>query len=325
MFSTLVVFIAALIDPVQSVEEYALLDSHPLQELLTIRADYRLDGDATLRLPQTLIGEASVQLWLPGDVAAVQAVRVQDRWHFRLPEQIAGQTERSRVRVIARQLRPVETVRLFALGWPQIRWQNASQAPSRTLATVRRDWLLSATAGWSCVDDTVRDAACVSIDTRPPPLSLRVSARPSSKPSWAVTCASVLLSLGVIFRSQIARHLRVVVGAAAGLCALFVSLVLVGARWLSWSWALSLTIPSIALLIAAVAVEQRAMLVLAAGLVIVSTLGVAQGSPLWTLGCCLLTALIAAGLARRTHGLAKPPDPPIAQTAPEDAAKGAAS
>lgn len=297
----------ALIEPVQSLEEWSLLDAQPLRELVTVRADYRVDRDEPLLLSSVFLPANSqeqqidrVDVWIPGEARSFSPQWVNGRWQLALPAHLRPSSEQGarRLRVVARQLRSAPEVRLFALGWPQIQRQNASSAPSRTMAIAPHQWLRSATAGWNCVDDSVRDVACVSIDTRPQPLLFSVGARPSTRGDWILTAIVTALMAVLTGFAKTDKTYRWPSFAGALLLASFLSLAMVGARVASWTGALLLTATVCSSLVIYLRKSTPSLMTLAVGLLVIPLEVVLYGSAAVTFALTVLLIAVAFVFAR---------------------------
>jgi hypothetical protein len=139
--------------------------------------------------------------------------------------------------VVVRSVRELYDVRLFQLPWPVTNGEAI-----RRVAIVPRGWIQGMGEGWTCVDDSIASIACVSIDTRPNPLVVRVSPVASTRGAWIAT-ALFSLSLwawSTLRKPEEERLATAVTWFVALIATSSVALTLVGARCTSWCVALSL-------------------------------------------------------------------------------------
>lgn len=223
----------ALAQPTEVLEEWTLLDTAPLREALTARAVYRRDEGPEIALPAAFDGDGDApQAALVGAVAPLPVWRQGGRWHARLP---STQGPRS-ARVVIRSVRVLRSARLFQLRWPMARGEA-----SRRVAIAPRGWLTAVTEGWTCADDSIATIACVSIDTAPNALALRVPA--AAAVGWHRALA--LVALVTLVAASVAgpknsRWARLVALSGALLLCACVALTWVGARLISWALAMAL-------------------------------------------------------------------------------------
>jgi hypothetical protein len=281
----------ALARPAEVLEEWTLLDTAPLNEVLTARVVYSRDQGPEIVLPAVFNGDERAPLVeLVGRVRPLEVTRVQSEWRARLPADVAV----ARPRVVVRSVRRVRDVRLFQLGWPAARGEAI-----RRVAIVPRGWMQSMTEGWTCADDSIQSIACVSIDTAPNPLRLRASPWPSSRASLAAAAAFALSVLGVLlgFSQPKQRLARGAAFGAAALGAAAVALAFVGARLISWAPSLALASLAAVALAALVGDDANARRAAALSLLALSLLAVFDGRP-WLCAAALCASALAVGFAR---------------------------
>ncbi|MFO0558398.1 MAG: hypothetical protein U0269_10315 [Polyangiales bacterium] len=172
-------FVLALARPTEVLEEWTLLETAPVRELVTARVVYDRDRGPEIALPTVFDSDrAPPSVELVGHLRPLVVTRVGASWHARLPEP----TSTPRPRVVVRSVREARDVRLFQLGWPVTNGEAI-----RRVAIVPRGWMQVMSEGWTCADDSISSIACVSIDTRPNPLRVRVSPLASSRGAWIAT------------------------------------------------------------------------------------------------------------------------------------------
>lgn len=270
----------ALLRAAASFEERTLLDTSPLREHVVVRAHFDAGRDLELLLPPTVRrGDRPAVTDAAGRRLTLR--RGREGW-------IATARGAGPQRVVVRIDRVVPTPRAFTLLWP-----DGSAHDGRRVASFPRRWLGAQAEGWTCPGLEEAELVCVARGAAPP-FSLRVSASASSRFGYLLAACSSALSLGIarkLGRDPVEALLAAAGGAAVGTS---VALSLVGARLISWSFALGALIPAGAL-IGAIATRERSARVVAAFSLAVIPLLVALGAPVdAVVGASLLSALAIA-------------------------------
>ncbi len=268
----------AIARPMETIEEWTLLDSAPLEEALTARAVYRRDDGPELELPAVFdaIDAAAPQpsVELVGTIAPLSVYRINGRWRARLPPEPGPRN----ARVVVRSIRPVSSLKMFRAQWPITRGDA-----SRRVAIVPRGWMEGVSAGWTCADDSVSTVACVTIDTAPNPLHVRVPAAPMHRANRALSALLAVIALAFVVGSRDAtvadRRARGAALAAAAVPGAGLGLTLVGARLISWAFALNVAC-ALAMVGAALALRSKRALTAASGaLAVLPLVAVFDGRP----------------------------------------------
>lgn len=277
----------ALARPVEVLEEWTLLDTAPLREVLTARVVYARAQGSEIAIPSVFSDESQPpHVELIGHLAPLAVRREGGEWRATLPESTTILST-PRPRVIVRAVRELRGAQLFHGSWPMARGEA-----SRRVAIAPRQWMVSVSEGWTCADDSVESVACVSIDTAPRPMIVRVPARPTSRAGWVAAIAFVLAMFGLSLSLAPARARlsRGATFAAALLACTSVALTLVGAHLLPWGAALAGAAGVAAILAAVIGEHTRARQWAALALVAVPLLAVFDGSP--SRACAALFAAI---------------------------------
>ena len=284
-------FVLALARPTEVLEEWTLLETAPVRELVTARVVYDRDRGPEIALPTVFDSDcAPPSVELVGHLRPLTVTRVGASWHARLPET----TSTPRPRVVVRSVREARDLRLFQLGWPLTNGEAI-----RRVAIVPRGWMQVMSEGWTCADDSISSIACVSIDTRPNPLRVRVSPLSSSRGAW-LAAAVLSLATCALFAMSNPPRARLAAGASwlVGLVATSsVALTLVGARWTSWAVALSAASLCATALAALAGADDNARRTGAMAALAIALLSVFDGRPSRSLAA-LAAAFVALAIAR---------------------------
>jgi hypothetical protein len=305
-------FVLALARPTEVLEEWTLLETAPVRELVTARVVYDRNRGPEIALPTVFDGDRTPpSVELVGHLRPLVVTRVGASWHARLPEP----TSTPRPRVVVRSVREARDVRLFQLRWPVTNGEAI-----RRVAIVPRGWMQVMSEGWTCADDSISSIACVSIDTRPNPLRVRVSPLASSRGAWIATAVFSLAMCALLaLRKPKQERLAVAATWLVGLVATSsVALTLVGARWTPWSVALSSAALSATALAALVGSDEHARRTGAIAALAIALLSVFDGRPARSL-VALAVAFVALVGARCLSRAYPRPSPPRTDPQPSEA------
>lgn len=311
MHSLPFVLVLALARPMEVLEEWTLLDTAPVRELVTARAVYERDRGPEIALPAVFDAEATAPtVELVGHLRPLEVTRVGASWHAALPPNVST----ARPRVVVRSVQSARDVRLFQLGWPVTNGEAI-----RRVAIVPRGWMQVMSEGWTCADDSISSIACVSIDTRPNPLRVRVPAAPSSRGAWiaAALFSLAICSLFALSAPKSERVARAATWLGAWLASASVALAVVGARWWPWPATLALAAVCATLLSALVANDDNSRRVGAMSALAVALVSVFDGRP-WVSAAALAVMFALLVVARYVSRAS--PRPPAPRTDPRSPA-----
>ncbi|MDP3277680.1 MAG: hypothetical protein Q8Q09_21030 [Deltaproteobacteria bacterium] len=271
----------ALAQPVEIFEEWSLLDSAPLTQALVVRALYRTTDGVDAALSESFSETMRPEAYAGSATEPLRVDRVGTRWHVRLPPGRDG-----RVRITARAVSTLHTVRAFSLLWPQTRgWA------SRRVAITPNGWVLGVGQGWSCADDEVSTSACVSIDRVAPSLHVRVSPAKRGRWAWQWSTLAALL----VFAAWRAIDARDRVLFAIGMVGVvpFVALTLAASRTTGWAEALSVCALMFATPIAVAVSRPSGRVAGVVSMLAVALYAVFVGEPRSTLAGAVVLSLVA--------------------------------
>jgi hypothetical protein len=273
----------ALARPMDVIEEWTLLDTTPVRHAVVARAVYPSGGDGEIEVPSVFSQGMAPEVSLVGAIAPCPVWRVGDRWHARIPATGSARP----VRVIARRVDATPGARLFRLPWPL-----AVGEASRRVALIPRGWLAGPSEGWSCADDEVSTLACVSIDTRPNPLAVRVAPARSTRLEAALAALAAPIALAAAWLGDREnRPARIASLGGALLAGGAIALALVGAHWISWAAGLLVALAFSTLATRVAVRDERARQISALGLLLTTLLATLEGHVVRVLCAAVVTLL----------------------------------